>query len=65
MIKLAGGSFVKIYKPATFLLYDLECIFLKWIYIQLNLEFKNDFVKYHPVSLKMVFGTTCIMYENI
>ena len=39
--------------PVTFFLYDLECyFFLNDMDIQLVLEFKNSFWKYHPVFPK-------------
>ena len=51
---LAGkSSFSNIDLSITFLLYDLESyFFLNDVDIQLILEFKNSFGKYHPVCRK-------------
>jgi hypothetical protein len=42
----------KISWPVTFLLYGFELIFLNDVDIQLILELKNSFGKYHPVLPK-------------
>ena len=52
---LRTSNIAKIYGPVNFfLLYELECnfFFLIDVDIQLILEFRNSFGKYHPVSLK-------------
>ena len=46
---LRTGSLAKIAGPVTFLLYDLN---LNDVDIQLILEFKHSFAKYHPVFPK-------------
>ena len=48
------SSFENIDRPVTFLLYDLECefLFLNDVDLQLILEFKISFGKYHTVCPK-------------
>ena len=57
------SSFAKIVWPVTVLLYDLECVD-----IQLILEFKNSFGKYHPVFPKnpeREFSGTPCLYRHV